>query len=90
MQRRAFELKAGAAPEEIPDFLEERPELLAGLEIPTLVAAGEHDMVDFTAGAEAMAATIPHARHAVIAGAGHLAPLERPETFRELLTDFLR
>jgi pimeloyl-ACP methyl ester carboxylesterase len=37
-----------------------------------------------------MARTLPHARHAVIEGAGHLAPLETPEVFRALLLDFLR
>ncbi len=89
MQRRAFELKAEAAPEEDPDFLEERPEMLESLAVPTLVAAGEHDMVDFRRGAEAMAALIPGARRVTIEGAGHLAPLEVPQAFRELLLGFL-
>jgi len=53
------------------------------------VAAGEHDMSDFRDGAEVLARTLPHARHAVIEGAGHLAPLETPEAFRELLLEFL-
>jgi pimeloyl-ACP methyl ester carboxylesterase len=47
-------------------------------------------MGDFRQGAEVMARTLPSARHAVIAGAGHLAPLETPETFRELVLAFLR
>ena len=89
MQRRAFELKAEAAPEEVPDFLEERPEMLEALAVPTLVAAGEHDMVDFRRGAEAIAAAIPGSRLAVIEGAGHLAPLEVPQAFRDLLLEFL-
>jgi pimeloyl-ACP methyl ester carboxylesterase len=33
---------------------------------------------------------LPRARLEVIQGAGHLAPLETPETFRELLLEFLR
>jgi pimeloyl-ACP methyl ester carboxylesterase len=33
---------------------------------------------------------VPRARHAVIEGAGHLAPLETPEAFRELVVFFLR
>ncbi|MGZ8665548.1 MAG: alpha/beta fold hydrolase [Solirubrobacterales bacterium] len=89
MQRRAFELQIGSPPEEVVDFLEERPEVLAGLDVPTLVAAGEHDMVDFRRGAEAMAAAIPGARRVTIEGAGHLAPLEVPEAFRKLLLEFL-
>ena len=46
-------------------------------------------MPDFIEGAEAMAREIPHAHHAVIAHAGHLAPLETPAAFRRLLLDFL-
>jgi len=49
------------------------------------VAAGELDERDFRQGAEAMARALPHARHAVIDGAGHLPPLETPEAFRELV-----
>ena len=75
---------------EAPDPVEQRPEVLARLSLPALVAAGEHDKRDFRQGAEAMARTLPHARHAVIHGAGHLAPLETPEAFRELVLDFLR
>jgi pimeloyl-ACP methyl ester carboxylesterase len=37
-----------------------------------------------------MARTLPRARHAVIAGAGHLAPLETPVVFRELILDCVR
>ena len=90
MQRRAFEVQAGASAEEPPDPLEERPELLAGLDVPTLIAAGEREMSDFRDGAVAMAEAIPGSRLVLIEGAGHLAPLEKPEAFRELLTDFLR
>jgi pimeloyl-ACP methyl ester carboxylesterase len=86
MQRRAFALQAEAPPAtEAPDPAEQHPEALAALSIPTLVAAGEFDMPDFRHGAEAMARTLPRARHAVIDGAGHLAPLETPEAFRELV-----
>lgn len=37
-----------------------------------------------------MARTLPHARDAVINGAGHLAPLETPVAFRKLVLAFLR
>ncbi len=48
MQRRAFELQV-AAPDasEAPDPLEDNPGVLAGLEMPVLLIAGEHDMPDF-------------------------------------------
>jgi 3-oxoadipate enol-lactonase len=90
MQRRTFEL-ANEAPEttDAIDPVEEDPDLLKAIDVPTLAAAGEHDVVDFQRGAEVLAETMPNARHSVIAGAGHLAPLETPEAFRALLLDFL-
>jgi len=90
MQRRAFALQAKAPPAtEAPDPAEQRPEAMARLRVRALVAAGELDKRDFRQGAEEMARTLPYARHAVIEGAGHLAPLETPETFRELVLAFL-
>jgi 3-oxoadipate enol-lactonase len=88
MQRRALIAQADApeAPE-APDPLERTG--LAELSIPALVAAGERDMADFREGARRMADQLPRARHVEIAGAGHLAPLETPGAFRELLLGFL-
>lgn len=90
MQRRAFLLQQ-AAPEteEAEDPLEDRLDAVAHLPVRALCAAGEHDMPDFTKGAEMLAATLPNAQGAEIAGAGHLAPLEAPEAFRELVLGFL-
>jgi pimeloyl-ACP methyl ester carboxylesterase len=90
MQRRAFELQAAAEePEEAQDPVESDPAALGRVAMPVLVAAGELDMPDFRLGAQSLARRLPHARHAVIAGAGHLAPLEQPEAFRDLLLGFL-
>jgi pimeloyl-ACP methyl ester carboxylesterase len=90
MQRRAFELQAEAGDlvVEAPDPIEDL-EPLRSIEVPTLVAAGEYDMPDFVGGAELMAGALPNARHEVIAGTGHLAPMEVPESFRELLLGFV-
>jgi len=86
MQRRALETQMAAGePEEAPDPLEGRE-----LHVPALIAVGEHDMPDFHAAAEAWAAELPGARRVAIAGAGHLAPLEQPRAFREVLLDVLR
>jgi 3-oxoadipate enol-lactonase len=92
MQRRAFELQlaAGDAVQEATDPLERTPELVAGLQIPALAAAGEHDMPDFKRGAEELADALPRGSFTIIEGAGHLAPLETPVAFRELLLTFLR
>jgi pimeloyl-ACP methyl ester carboxylesterase len=91
MQRRAFELQLEESMAvEAPDPLEQQPDGLAGLDVPSLAVVGERDMPDFRESAELLARTLPRGRHAVIAGAGHLAPLDAPAAFRELIVDFLR
>lgn len=57
---------------------------------PALIAAGERDRLDFRQGAERLAETLPNARHVVVEGAGHLAPLETSEAFQALTLDFLK
>lgn len=90
MQRRTFELQGNAAhPDEAPDPLDDDPDAVRTVKVPALVAVGERDKVDFREGAQALARALPNASHVVIPGAGHLAPLERPEQFRELLLEFL-
>jgi pimeloyl-ACP methyl ester carboxylesterase/GNAT superfamily N-acetyltransferase len=92
MQRRAFELQSSAELDgavEVADPVEQNRAALGRLSIPVLVAAGELDMPDCRSGAAQLTAELPAARHVVIAGAGHLAPLEQPDAFRELLLDFL-
>jgi pimeloyl-ACP methyl ester carboxylesterase len=89
MQRRAFQQQLAA--DEIPeaeDPLETNPDALAELAIPALVVVGEHDMPDFHGGADLLARQL-RARLEVIPRARHLAPLEEPEAFRELLLGFL-
>ena len=88
MQRRALVAQANA-PEvpEAPDPLDQIG--LTAIAVPALVAAGERDMPDFREGARRMAGRLPGARHVEIPGAGHLAPLETPEAFQELLLGFL-
>ena len=90
MQRRAFELQL-ACPDaqEAPDPLEQHPEVLERLAVPTVTAAGEHDMRDFIDGAQRIAQVLPDARYVTIEGAGHLAPLEAPRAFERLLRELL-
>jgi pimeloyl-ACP methyl ester carboxylesterase len=89
MQRRALELQlAGDDAAELEDPLEANPDALEQLATPALVLVGEHDMPDFHAAAELLARQL-RARHEVIPGARHLAPLEQPDRFRELLVSFL-
>jgi pimeloyl-ACP methyl ester carboxylesterase len=90
MQRRALELQLAAGEvESAPDPLDEDPEWAARVTMPVLVATGEHDMPDCLEAVEVLGAQLAHARTAILPGAGHLAPLETPETFHELLLGFL-
>jgi 3-oxoadipate enol-lactonase len=61
---------------------------LAG--VPTLVIVGEADTLTPPDQARAMAAAIPGGRLAVIAGAGHLPPVEQPEATTARLREFLK
>lgn len=63
------------------DFLRE-------ISVPTLVVVGERDLLTPAADSEAMAAAIPEARLVVVAGAGHLSPMERPKAVAEPLGEF--
>ncbi len=56
---------------------------------PTLVVAGEQDGLLPRAHPQAYADGIAGARLEVLAGAGHMAPLERPEEFAALVRVFL-
>jgi pimeloyl-ACP methyl ester carboxylesterase len=89
MQRRAFELDPEGMMPQASDPVEEHPERIREIAVPSLVAVGESDMPDFAWSAGALADALPHASQHTIAGAGHLAPLEAPEAFRELLAGFL-
>lgn len=90
MQRENYAL---LTPEEQPnqatDPLEEDPTLLAAIDCPVLLAAGESDMIDFKNALQELAAKIPGARTALIADCGHLAPLEAPDEFLRLVLENL-
>ncbi|MGN6588657.1 MAG: alpha/beta fold hydrolase [Solirubrobacterales bacterium] len=88
MQRRNYEMYGGE-PEPAPDPLEEDPALLEAVGCPALVAAGEGDMADFRNAVGELAAKLPRATTTLIAGCGHLAPLEAPEEFRRLVLGHL-
>ncbi|HEX4435299.1 MAG TPA: alpha/beta hydrolase [Solirubrobacteraceae bacterium] len=90
MQRRTFEMQAGVDElDEAPDPLADGPEPLGQIAVPVLLAVGEHDMSDFHEAASVLAAILPHALRETIAGAGHLAPMEQPKAFDELLLHLL-
>jgi pimeloyl-ACP methyl ester carboxylesterase len=65
------------------------PAALSRIGAPTLVVWGEFDtIVPLTVG-ETIVRKMPHARLAVIPGAGHNAMWDRPDAFSRLVLDFL-
>lgn len=64
--------------------------LLAGIAVPTLVLGGAEDEVTPPATMRAMAERIPGARYVEIGGAGHLAPMERPDAVMPVMGEFLK
>jgi pimeloyl-ACP methyl ester carboxylesterase len=64
-------------------------ERLAEITAPALVVIGDEDRVTPAPLSEDIAARIPHARLARIAGAGHISNIERPQEFNRVVLDFL-
>lgn len=62
---------------------------LASIAVPTLVIVGESDAITPPDGAIAMSREIPQSKVCVIHGAGHLAPMERPEKVNAEIAAFL-
>ena len=89
MQRRTLAEHGSADPDYAADPLDAGRHVVAALACPALCLCGEHEMPDFTEAAPMLGALLPQGRSAVIAGAGHLAPLETPGAFEALLLEFL-
>ncbi|MBI4501788.1 MAG: alpha/beta fold hydrolase [Gemmatimonadetes bacterium] len=64
-------------------------DLLGKIAVPTLIVAGSDDALIPVGLHQSLASRIPGARLEVITGAGHLAPLEQPDTFNRVAGDFL-
>jgi pimeloyl-ACP methyl ester carboxylesterase len=63
--------------------------LLPQIDCPTLIVVGEHDAITPVAVSREMHAAIRGSRLEIIAGAGHVPPVEQPEAFSNVLGDFL-
>ncbi len=68
----------------------DRTWVLRRLDVPVLILVGEEDEVTPIAEARAMEREIRGGELVTLPEAGHLASLERPETFNEALAGFLR
>ena len=64
-------------------------DLLTSIHCPTLVVVGEHDAITPPAVGQALHEGIAGSEFAVIPNAGHLANLEQPELFNDVLARFL-
>jgi pimeloyl-ACP methyl ester carboxylesterase len=67
----------------------QHPDALQLLDVPALVAVGELDMPDFFSGGESLVRDLNAGQVVCIPGAAHLAPLDQPAAFAELLLNFL-
>jgi pimeloyl-ACP methyl ester carboxylesterase len=70
----------------------ERPDatpLLKSIAVPTQVIVGEHDAISPPAEMSGIAAAIPQARFVEIIGAGHMAPLEKPDEVNAVIRALL-
>ncbi len=70
-------------------WLADQGERAAAIAVPTLVVVGAEDKVTPVALSKELAATISNARLEVIAGAGHIANLEKPGEFNRLVAEFI-
>jgi pimeloyl-ACP methyl ester carboxylesterase len=68
----------------------DRTALLKDLGVPTLVVAGELDVITPPGPAREMAAAIPGGRYLEIPGSGHAAPIEKPKAVAAALGEFFR
>jgi 3-oxoadipate enol-lactonase len=62
---------------------------LAEVSVPTLAVIGERDVADVEVIVDKIAAEVPGARKAELAGIGHFPNIEAPREFNRLVLDFL-
>jgi 3-oxoadipate enol-lactonase len=60
------------------------------IDAPALVIHGDADLIVPVENGRMLAARLPNARYVELPGRGHNLPLEEPDTFNELVLDFLR
>jgi len=65
-------------------------DLLASVDVPVLVIAGDKDAFTPPKEAEEMAAALPNAELVMVSGGTHVVPIERAELVRERVEKFLR
>jgi len=76
-----------ASPEQDADLTEVRP--LERISAPTLLIMGVRDIEEFQAIASHISCSIPHLTKLVLPGVGHMANMEAPEAFNEVVLRFM-
>jgi len=89
MQRQVFRQQQGHDDVRMLRLEPPASERLGDLNVPALVLTGDDDVPDIHRIADRLAAGIPGAERATIAGAAHLPSLDRPEEFDRIVLDFL-
>ena len=80
---RGFRAMARASAEDVRD-------VLAQVNVPTLLVYGDRDVRAPITVAEALRAAIPGSRLVVLPGVGHLCNIEAPDEFNLVARDFLQ
>ena len=62
---------------------------VANIRAPTLIVAGERDLAACLELADIFAKSVPGSRKVIIAGAGHMAQMEKPDEFNEIVAAFV-
>ena len=70
-------------------WLADQRERAAAIQIPTLVICGDEDAITPPALSEELVGLIPGSKLNIIAGASHLANLDKPGAFNAAIDDFL-
>jgi pimeloyl-ACP methyl ester carboxylesterase len=68
---------------------EDLSDVLATIDVPTLLVYGDHDVRAPLPVAEALHAALPHSELVVLPGAGHCCNSEAPEEFNRAIVEFL-
>ena len=89
MQKQAFRQQKGHDDVRMLRLEPPASERLGDVSVPTLVLTGDDDVTDIHRIADRLAAGIPGAERATIAGAAHLPSLDRSEEFDRIVLDFL-
>jgi pimeloyl-ACP methyl ester carboxylesterase len=63
---------------------------LSEIQVPTLIVHGAEDRLIPVACAQRAHGLIPHSQLQIIAGCGHLPPVEQPDSFNRIISSFLR